>query len=211
MIKKISILMIDDHELVRMGFKRLMSASKDFELIGVAESGLIGLEIYKELKPDVVVMDVSMPKLNGIQTSRLILDGHNEAKIVFYSVNYSVKLVVEAIKIGGLGYVAKSETIEILEHAIIEAFHGRQYLSPALEHITSFEEEDYNLKALSARECETFKLIIEGLELEEIAQRLNVSTKTIYNYHHIIKEKLKAHKPLDLLKTAKHLGLIDRL
>jgi len=205
---KIRILMADDHKLVRSGVKALIEKESGFTVIGEAWDGRKAVELAKELQPDLVIMDISMPKLNGIEAIAEILRIDPPPKVIALSMHLEKKIVSGALHAGASGYLikdcAKSELIE----AIYNVWKGFTYLSPQ---ITTEIVQGYTRKSsfpqrpapeLSAREREVLQLFVEGFSIKEIAKQLNISPKTVESHKANIMEKLGTRNLVEMVKYA---------
>ncbi len=211
MSKKISIVLVDDHAVVRAGVRRLLEQEAIFEVIGVADSGEKGYQIFGELSPDVMVMDLSMPGMGGLEAIRRILMRHDKAKILVLSMHEDLSFANQALKLGAKGYLIKNALGDDLVKSIHAIANGEIFLSDeiakkiAMYSIVTDQDPIHNL---SAREFEIFRLLAEGLEVDAIAKTLNVSSKTVSNYQTTIKQKLNINTPVELIRYAFKAGVI---
>ena len=208
------LLIADDHKLFRDGLKTIINGRQDIEIIGEAENGIISVQLARELKPDVIQMDISMPELNGIEATRKILAENNAIKIVMLSMHFNRRYIIESLKAGASGYIMKDSAPEEVLSAIRTAAAGRIYLSETLtdEVIKEFiniadsgKSSAYSI--LSPREREVLQLLAEGKATKEIAAKLNVSVKTIETHRKQIMDKLNLHSIAELTKYAVREGL----
>lgn len=207
------ILIADDHGIVRQGLISLVKSQVDMEVVGQAQDGAEVVQLAKELRPDVIIMDISMPGMNGIEATGLILAERPNTKIIALSMYASKHFVTEMLKAGALGYVLKSNLFDELAKALHAVAMGRHYLSPR---ITDVLIEDFvghapRHRALSGeltdRECEIVRLVAEGLSTKQVARELHVSPKTIDHGRHHIMDKLGLSSVAELTKYAIHEGL----
>ncbi len=211
MSKKISIVLVDDHAVVRAGVRRLLEQEAIFEVIGEADSGEKGYQIFGELSPDVMVMDLSMPGMGGLEAIRRILMRHDKAKILVLSMHEDLSFANQALKLGAKGYLIKNALGDDLVKSIHAIANGEIFLSDeiakkiAMYSIVTDQDPIHNL---SAREFEIFRLLAEGLEVDAIAKTLNVSSKTVSNYQTTIKQKLNINTPVELIRYAFKAGVI---
>ena len=227
------VLLADDHRIVREGLKSLLNSQADLEVIAEASDGRQAVEMTRELNPDVVVMDVAMPLLNGIEATRQItLDGSGR-KVVALSMHSDRRFVSEALKAGASGYVLKDGAFDELISAIRSVVSDRVYLSPRVAgvvvedyvrrlptrggngngngHHPGTEEAQHARRgafdALTPREREVLQLMAEGFATKEVAHRLHVSVKTVETHRRQIMEKLDMHSVAELTKYAIREGL----
>jgi len=211
----IRVLIVDDHGILRAGIDLIISQVDDMEVVGEAADGHEGIELARELKPDVVLMDISMPGLNGIDAARRIMDENPQVKILALSAYCNRRFVKDMLKAGVLGYALKDGMADELVHAIREVNAGRRYLSGKVaelvveDYIQSSEAElcQSPLDKLSIRERELLQLIAENKSTKEAAQLLHVSIKTIDARRRNIMDKLGVSGIADLTKIAIKEGL----
>ena len=211
MNKKIKIVLVDDHAVVRAGVKRLLEQEDLFEVTGEAESGEKAYQLFGELNPDVMVMDLSMPGMGGLEAIRRILMRYEKAKILVLSMHEDLSFANQALKLGAKGYLIKNTLGDDLVKSIQAISKGEVFLSDEIAKkiaIQSIDGDQAPIDSLSAREFEIFRLLAEGIEIEAIATRLNISSKTVSNYQTIIKQKLNINTPLELIRYAIKAGVI---
>jgi len=208
----ISIMLVDDHVVVRSGLRRLLEQNEDMEVIAEAESGEQAYQLFGEYLPDVLVMDMSMPGMGGLEAVRRILARYPAARIVIFSMHENATFATQALTAGARGYVAKSGAADDLVLGIREANAGRSYLSPAIAQkiaLQSLSGDEDPIKRLSAREFAVFQLLAEGNVIEMIADTLNISQKTVANYQTLLKQKLGINSPVELVRLAIRYGVIQ--
>ena len=211
MNKKIKIVLVDDHAVVRAGVKRLLEQEDLFEVTGEAESGEKAYQLFGELNPDVMVMDLSMPGMGGLEAIRRILMRYEKAKILVLSMHEDLSFANQALKLGAKGYLIKNTLGDDLVKSIQAISKGEVFLSDEIAKkiaMQSIDGDQAPIDSLSAREFEIFRLLAEGIEIEAIATRLNISSKTVSNYQTIIKQKLNINTPLELIRYAIKAGVI---
>ena len=211
MAKKTTILLVDDHAVVRAGVRRLLEQEPLFEVIGEAESGEKAYQIFGELKPDVMVMDLSMPGMGGLEAIRRILMRYEKAKILVLSMHEDLSFANQALKLGAKGYLTKNALADDLVKSIETVTQGDVFLSDEIAKKMAMQSISGNqdpVHELSAREFEIFRLLAEGLEIEAIASTLNISSKTVSNYQTMIKQKLNINTPIELIRYAIKVGVI---
>jgi two-component system, NarL family, invasion response regulator UvrY len=211
MAKKTTIVLVDDHAVVRAGVRRLLEQEPLFEVIGEAESGEKAYQILAELKPDVMVMDLSMPGMGGLEAIRRILMRYEKAKILVLSMHEDLSFANQALKLGAKGYLTKNTLADDLVKSIETVTQGDVFLSDEIAKKMAMQSISGNQDAvheLSAREFEIFRLLAEGLDIDAIASTLNISSKTVSNYKTMIKQKLNINTPIELIRYAIKVGVI---
>ena len=211
MSKKINIILVDDHAVVRAGVRRLLEQEPLFDVIGEAESGEKAYQLFGELNPDVMVMDLSMPGMGGLEAIRRILMRDEKAKILVLSMHEDLSFANQALKLGAKGYLIKNTLGDDLVKAIEAISQGEIFLSDEIAKkiaVSSIDGGQDPIHDLSAREFEIFRLLAEGFEVDAIATTLNISSKTVSNYQTMIKQKLNIHTPVELIRYAIKTGVI---
>ena len=218
MKKKIKVILVDDHAVVRAGFRMLLSTDDTIEVIAEAERGEAACQLYLEKQPDVMVLDLSMPGIGGLECIRRICTRNLQAKILVFSVHDERVYVDRAINAGAKGYITKHAHPEILIAAIQKIADGDVYIEPGLIYradglssenpVTS--ETDYKtiIESLSAREFDVFLLLAKGLTAHKIADELCLGYKTVANYGTQIRSKLKVSSVAELAHIAFVLGVM---
>jgi DNA-binding NarL/FixJ family response regulator len=211
MLGKLRILIVDDHALVRSGLAGLLERLQDFEVVGEASDGHQALQLARELHPDIVLMDVSMPGFNGLDAAERI---HNEAptsRVVILSMHCTEEFVAQALKSGALGYLLKDAAPSELETALRTVAQGQVYLSPSISRqvVESFlHGGPAGLDLLTHRQREVLQLLAEGRSTRDSAALLNLSTKTIETHRAQLMERLDIHDVAGLVRYAIKHGLI---
>jgi len=211
MAKKTTIVLVDDHAVVRAGVRRLLEQEPLFEVIGEAESGEKAYQIFGELKPDVMVIDLSMPGMGGLEGIRRILMRYEKAKILVLSMHEDLSFANQALKLGAKGYLTKNTLADDLVKSIETVTQGDVFLSDEIAKKMAMQSISGNqdpIHELSAREFEIFRLLAEGLDIDAIASTLNISSKTVSNYQTMIKQKLNINTPIELIRYAIKVGVI---
>ena len=211
MAKKTTIVLVDDHAVVRAGVRRLLEQEPLFEVIGEAESGEKAYQIFGELKPDVMVMDLSMPGMGGLEGIRRILMRYEKATILVLSMHEDLSFANQALKLGAKGYLTKNTLADDLVKSIEAVTQGDVFLSDEIAKKMAMQSISGNqdpVHELSAREFEIFRLLAEGLDIDAIASTLNISSKTVSNYQTMIKQKLNINTPIELIRYAIKVGII---
>ena len=207
--KRIRVLLAEDHAIVREGLRSLLEKQPEIEIVCEAEDGRAAVERARELLPDVVIMDITMPKLNGVEATRQITQEFPQIRIIALSVHSNRRFVADMLEAGAVGYVLKECLFDEFVQAIHAVSTGKTYLS---SRITGVVVEDYikrlvkvvdsPLSSLTSREREVLQLVAEGKSTKEIALELHVSTKTIDAGRRKIMVKLNANTIVDLIKIA---------
>ena len=208
----IRILIADDHGVVAEGLKSLVEAQTDMEVVGVVGDGREAVRLAREAQPDVIVMDLSMPELNGADATRAILQRDPRCRVIVLSMYAEREYVRRALKAGAAGYVVKRSAAKELVDAIRAVHAGQRYLSPRVADVVIddyAEERDDPLARLSAREREVLQLLAEGRTGAEIAQRLSLSQKTVETYRARLVEKLGIRDVAGLVRFAIQRGLVS--
>lgn len=213
----IRVLLVEDHALVRAGLRALLERAGDIHVLGEAPNGQEGVELTKELKPDVVIMDIMMPRLNGIQAAEHIQSMKLSAQVLLLSMYSEEGLVHQALQSGAKGYVLKTSVSEELLEAVRSVARGETYLSSAISSIatggtlhTNASQSKNPLDNLSPREKEILQLIAEEHTSIEIAQMLFISEKTVEKHRANLMEKLHVRNLAGLVRLAIKYGLIDK-
>ncbi|HEU0122797.1 MAG TPA: response regulator transcription factor [Bryobacteraceae bacterium] len=212
MSKKIRVLLADDHAVVRQGFRMILGAQTDMEIVGEAGNGREAVQMSDQLQPDVVVMDVAMPELNGIEATRRITEAAPHTRVLALSMHKDSVYVREILRAGARGYLLKDSIDVDLLAAVRAIAKGEGYLSPA---VSDAVLSDYRkhvtdpLDLLSSREREVLQQIAEGKTNKEIATSLNLSVYTVDAHRGRIMEKLNLHSTSELVRFAVRKGLID--
>ena len=212
MREKIRILLADDHAVVRQGFKMILAAQPDMEIVGEAGNGREAVEAAENLKPDVVVMDVAMPELNGIEATRRLADSSPRTRVLALSMHKDSVYVREILRAGARGYLLKDAIASDLLAAVRAVAQGEGYLSPG---VSDAVLNDYRrhvtdpIDLLTSREREVLQMIAEGKTNKEIAVVLNLSVYTVDAHRGRIMEKLNLHSVNELVRFAVRYGLVD--
>jgi two-component system invasion response regulator UvrY len=208
----IKILLVDDHAIVREGYRGLISKQADLQLVGEAENANQAYELFKELNPDVIVTDISLPTVSGLELISRIRQRCNQAKILVFSMHQNSNFAMQATRTGALGYVTKSSSPGTLLQGIREVYNGRYFLSPDIAQVLALEKignERTTLESLTIREFEILRLLVEAKNTEEIANALNISQKTVCNCHYQIKNKLGVANDIELTRLAIKLNVTN--
>ena len=210
-----TIVLADDHQVVRNGLRVLLEAEPDFSVVGEAGDGLEAVRLVERLQPDVLVLDLMMPGLNGLEVARQVSQRSPQTRVVILSMYDNEAYVLEALRAGAAAYVPKESTSAELVRAIREAVAGRRYLSPPLSeraieiYIQKAESAALDpYETLTAREREVLHLVAEGHTNAEIAARLFVSPRTVETHRANLMRKLGLHTQTDLIRYALRRGIL---
>jgi DNA-binding NarL/FixJ family response regulator len=211
----IRVLIADDHKIMLAGLRSLLEKQTDFEVVGEADNGRKAVQMAQEKTPDVVVMDVSMPDLNGIEATKQIIESLPDTRVIALSMHSDKRFVMGMLRAGASGYLLKDCASQELANAIAQVAGGKKYLSPEITGVViddfllggSAEEVATAASPLSPREREVLQLIAEGWSTKQIASHLYVSIKTIETHRRQIMKKLDLHAIADLTKYAIREGL----
>jgi DNA-binding NarL/FixJ family response regulator len=215
--EKIKILIADDQKLIREGLKVLLEMEESFMVIGEASNGQQAVDLYIKLRPDIVLMDIQMPVINGVEAIKKILELDKEAKIIILTTFDDDDYVYDGLKSGALGYILKDSSIEKLSESIKVIYQGGALIEPSitkkiLSELSKIEKDQKQkgelIEELSTREKEILSLIAKGFSNSEIADKLFLSVGTVKNYVTNILQKLEAKDRTEAVLKAKDLGLI---
>lgn len=209
----IKVLLVDDHELVRMGIKRLLQDVHNLKVLGEAATGEEAVLLAKELMPDVVVMDVHMPGIGGLEATRKMIRHNPEIKILALTIYEDEPYPSRLLQAGASGYITKGCDPEEMIRAIRAIHSGQRYISPsiaqqiAIKRFTKGEESPLDL--LSERELQIMLMITQGQKVQDISKKLCLSPKTVNSYRYRIFDKLNIHSDVELTLLAMRLGMIE--
>ncbi len=208
------ILIVDDHGIVREGLKSLLQNQSDMEVVGEGQDGQVAVELAEQLSPDMVIMDMSMPNLNGIEATRFILQHNPNIKVIILSMHSDRHIVKETLEAGASAYVLKSNLFDEMLRALETVAEGGRYLSPRITDVViddyvgkSIEGESAKTPKLTSRERQIVQLVAEGKTIKEIARILHISPKTADSNRRQIMNKLGFSSVAELTKYAIREGL----
>lgn len=211
----VRVLLAEDHLLVRAGIRALLGGVADIEVVGEVTSGTEVLQAVEDLSPDVVLMDISMQGMNGLEATRRLADDRPDVRVIMVSMHASEDYVARALKAGARGYLTKASAAQELERAVRAVMAGQQYIdshvSPAAleSYLRRLGEEGREADVLTARQREILQLIAESLGTKEIAHRLGVSTKTVETHRKLLMERLNIHDVAGLVRYAIRTGVVS--
>lgn len=211
---KTKIVIADDHKIMREGLKALIEKQPDMEVAAEAQDGLTATKLARKLMPQVIIMDIGMPEMNGIDATRQIISENKDIRIIALSMHSDRRFVLEMLKAGASGYLLKDSAFEELVNAVHTVMSGQSYLSPRITDIV-VKEYLYNLPksectvftVLTVREREVLQLLAEGKSTKQIASTLNLSVKTVETHRQQIMDKLEIRTVAELTKYAIREGL----
>ena len=217
-MKAIKVLLADDHTVVRQGLHSLLDVERDVDVVGEAETGRQAVQLTRKLQPDVVVMDIAMPLLNGLEATRQILKDFPDSKVIILSAHNDDAYVEQVMKLGAAGFLLKQDSSHDLAMAIHGVLNGNKYFSPAIvkrrkdrNQMTQNREGTFQTKVnhLSSREIEVLQLIAEGEPNKQVAAELGVSFKTVDKHRQHLMSKLNIHDIAGLTRYAIAEGIIE--
>jgi len=215
---RITVLLAEDHMIVREGLKKLLETESDIEVVGEATNGRQAVELNQKLRPDVIVMDIAMPQLNGLEATRQILKTFPAVKVIILSAHSDDAYVESATALGASGYLVKQTSAHFLSEAIRDVQKGKTFFSPTVSkrfHKRQQESLDRkglpkaNVVQLSSREVEVLQLIAEGEANKQIAESLSISIKTVEKHREHLMRKLDIHDTAGLTRYAIEVGIIE--
>lgn len=217
--EKKTILIVEDHPVFREGLKSLLAEQSSYEVVGEAASGEEGLRKAKELRPDLVIMDIGLPDVSGIEVTRSIRQLLSETRVVILSMHLKVDYIVKAFRAGATGYVTKESATERLLECLESVSTGEYFMDSSLarevvENLMRSDKQEMKVAdggydTLTPREKEVMCLLAEGLSTKKVAEKLFISRKTVENHRSNILSKLDLHSTVELVRYAAKFGLID--
>jgi len=207
----VQVILVDDHAVVREGYRRLLERTPDIQVVAEAASGEEAYRLFCEQSPDVVVMDINLPGMSGIEATRRMLAREPEARVLVFSMHEDALFGSRALQAGARGYVTKASAPEVLVEAVRAVSAGRMFISHDMaQHLAlqAVPGQELPLDTLSPREFEVFRLLAEGKPVAEIARILSLSQKTIANYQSAIRQKLEADTSAQMVWIALKRGLV---
>lgn len=208
----IRLMLVDDHAVVREGYRRLLERRGDLSIVAEAGNGAAAYRLYQESRPDVTIIDLSLPDVGGVEVIRRLLQWDREARILAFSMHRDAIFVSQALRAGALGYVTKSSQPEVLVQAVYQVQARKKVLSPDVAPDLAWallEEGGQPVLDLTPREFEVLRLMVAGQNAEEIGQALHISPKTVQNTHYQVKAKLGVRSDIELMRLAMKLKLVD--
>lgn len=214
--RPIRIIIADDHDIIRHGLRVLFDHTHEYDVVAEANTGRAIFQLARELRPDLITMDITMPELNGIEATRQILSENPAIDIIALTMHPNIIFAEEMFLAGAKGYVLKSNVMEELLPAIRSVLKGETYVSPSIQDMDNDflsmimpTSEPFLFKTLTAREREVLQLVAEGKSTKEIASLIHISSKTVEKHRCFIKKKLHIQTTVDAVKIALRMGLIS--
>lgn len=210
--QRISIMLVDDHAMIREGYRSLLKKQDRLEVIAEAADGAQAYQHFKEYQPDLVIMDLSLPGQGGLETITRIKQRCPSAKILVFSMHQTALFALQALRAGALGYVTKSSSPDVLLSAIYKVYAEQRILSPDIAQALALEKSGHEwlaLESLTAREFEILRMLAESRSKESISLSLNISPKTVSNSHYLIKRKLNVSNDIELTHLAIRMNVIN--
>jgi DNA-binding NarL/FixJ family response regulator len=217
--QKKRILIIDDHPLFREGLKSIISHNPEYEIVGEAGTGSQGLQMVRDFRPDLVLLDVGLPDIKGLVLIGDILRCSSKIRVMVVSMHSKIDYIVKAFQAGAMGYLVKESAADLLLEGIEYVLKGHYFMDTSVSHqvvkkLIGLSDKEVAVSGtgydlLTAREQEVMCLLAEGLSTSQVADKLFISPKTVENHRHSIMRKLDIHSTIDLARFAAKLGLID--
>ena len=207
---RVTVLLVDDHAVVREGYRRLLERHGDIVVIGEAADAAEAHALFRKLAPQIVVMDITLPGLSGIEAMRRMLEHEPDSRVLIFSMHEDAIFAKRALQAGAFGYVTKASAPGVLVEAVHTIASGKKYLSAAVAQALALRADALDSAAsngLSAREFEVLRQLVQGHSINEIASSMGINPKTVSNHQSVIRQKLGADSAVQLLSIAKKLGL----
>ncbi len=209
----IKVLLVDDHELVRTGIEALLNSEDDINVVGVSHCGEAALEMLDGIETDIILMDINMPGIGGVEACRRMLQKTPDIKVIALSVHNDGPIPQQLLKLGALGFVSKGSPVDEMVCAIRAVFSGKRYLCSEVANNLAFQglpgAKESPFEKLSQRESEVANLILQGKSIKEMSDMLILSDKTINTYRYRLYEKLEIKNDVELTRLAIKFNYID--
>lgn len=200
----ITTVLIDDHDLIRLGLRKLLESDSAIKVVGEAKSGNEGIQLVRELQPGVVLLDVQLPDFSGLEVTNRLIAWDKEIKILILTAHSDDHLPIRILEAGALGFITKNASQEQLINAIKSVHSGKKFISPEIAQklIVSQLNSRQSFEDLSDREAEVMMMVIQGVSVKQIAKKLNVTVKTVHSYRNRIFTKLNVKNDMELMLLA---------
>lgn len=211
----IKVLIADDHAIVRAGLRTLIEADPDLELVGEAAGGYEAIELIDKSKPDILVLDISMPDMDGIAVTKMLKPMGKDVRILILTIHEDKALIREAIKSGASGYILKNAAEQELISAIKIVMRGDMYIEPSMvialvDNLRKSDEDvQKSVEALTSRETEVLKLLVLGYTNRQVGEELNISVRTVEGHRSNLSDKLGLKSRVEMVRYARNSGLIE--
>jgi two-component system invasion response regulator UvrY len=207
---RVTVLLVDDHAVVREGYRQLLERHGDIAVVGEAADASEALALFCKLSPQIVVMDITLPGLSGLEAMRQMLDQEPATRVLIFSMHEDVIFAKRALQAGAFGYVTKASAPSVLVEAVHTVASGKKYLSATVAQALALRADALDEAAtngLSAREFEVLRQLVKGQSIRDIALSMGINPKTVSNHQSVIRQKLGADSAVQLLSIAKKMGL----
>jgi DNA-binding NarL/FixJ family response regulator len=207
-------MLVDDHAIVREGYRSVLQKQPGLRVVAEAADGAEAYRLFKKTEPDLVIMDLSMPGIGGVEAIRRLRQWDRGARVLVFTMHQNAAFAVQAIRAGASGYVTKMSPPEALVRAVFDVLDGRIALSPDIDHelaLSRLSDEIVAADVLTAREFEVLRLLLAERTAEEIADLLHISPKTVANLHYLIKSKLGVGSDIELVRLALRQGILAQV
>lgn len=208
-----TVMLVDDHAVVREGYRAVLQKQPGLRVVAEAADGAEAYRLFKEIKPDLVIMDLAMPGIGGIEAIRRIRQWDRNAQVLVFTMHQNAAFAVQAIRAGARGYVTKTSPPETLVQAAMDVLAGRIAISPDIDHELALSRLAGDVVAadvLSPREFEVLRMLLAERTSDEIADMLHISPKTVANLHYLIKTKLGVGSDIELVRLALRQGILSQ-
>jgi len=209
-----TIMLVDDHAVVREGYRSVLQKQPGLRVVAEASDGAEAYRLFKDVRPDLVIMDLVMPGIGGIETIRRIRQWDRGARILVFTMHQNAGFAVQAIRAGARGYVTKTSPPDALVRAVMDVLAGRVAVSPDIDHelaLSRLGGETVAADVLTAREFEVMQMLLAERTTDEIAEALHISPKTVANLHSAIKDKLSVGSDIELVRLALRQGILTEV
>jgi two-component system, NarL family, invasion response regulator UvrY len=199
----LSVLLVDDHAVVREGYRRLLERRGSIMVVGEAANAAEACSLYRKTVPDVVVMDIALPDVSGLEAARRIIERDTSARILMFSMYEDVIYATRALQAGAQGYVTKVSAPQVLVEAVHAVAAGHEFISPDIAQklaLRKLATDPHSTRGLSSREFEILRMLVKGMVLREIADKMGLNIKTIANYQSALRQKIGAESTLQLAR-----------